>query len=87
MPGNGRENVGSCHKSVLSTKCLEVAGGEAGTETSLWDRKFLAGVTGRKGKLLGSTGSALSASSTQQAFPGHSLWPGIRLLPLQTHAH
>lgn len=42
MPGNGHENVGSCHKSVLSTKCLEAAGRRGdrdisvGQEVSSW---------------------------------------------------
>lgn len=85
MPGNGRENVG-CYKPTSCTTPRRWRG-EAGTETSQGaEGSSQLESLGERGKLLGSTGSASSASSTQQAFPGHSLWPASGCLPLQTHA-
>ena len=85
MPGNGHENVGSCHKSVLSTKCLEVGGRRGdrdisvGQEVSSWSHW-------EKGKTSGVSRISI-ISIIHPAFPGRSPWPGIRLPPLQTHTH
>lgn len=53
MPGNGRENAGSYHKSVLSTQCLEVEGrrgdrdisvGQKVSSWSHWEKGKTSGV-------------------------------------------